>query len=391
MKNTKIVFLKQNNYYKQELEKKIRHIFKKTELFNELKEKKVHSVLLKPNLLGIYPPELAVDTHPIFVETVAMILKKNGYIVGVGDSSASFYKMERLFTESGYAPIFEKKYAVMENFELEPFTEITLENQKIKKIMIAGALKKYDYVISLPKLKTHNISLITCALKNYYGIIPGIRKTQYHHIFHRFKDFNRFLIDLYAKIRPDFYLVDGILGMDGDGPAGGNPRHLDLMIGGRDGLKIDGYLLKMMGVNAEKLDYFQYAEKKGLYSSVGRNDLDIPFDFDFMFKDFKLPIASRLSMFTNILPKFMFGFLRVKPIIDKKKCILCQACIKKCPEKAMKLTGKMVKIDYNKCIACGCCKEVCPVDAIHIKGNIPMKVLSIGRNIYEKIRSKKGK
>ena len=172
MKDTKIVFLDQNNYHKDELEKKICRIFEKTELFTELKEKKVHSILLKPNLLGIYPPELAVDTHPIFVETVAMILKKNGYIVGIGDSSASFYKMERLFTENGYAPIFEKKYAVMENFELEPFTEIILENPKIKKVMITGALKKYDYVISLPKLKTHNISLITCALKILqYGLV----------------------------------------------------------------------------------------------------------------------------------------------------------------------------------------------------------------------------
>ena len=80
-------------------------------------------------------------------------------------------------------------------------------------------------------------------------------------------------------------------------------------------------------------------------------------------------------------------------VIECVQEIPCNPCVDICPVGAisMKDINAPPVVDYNKCIACGCCKEVCPVDAIHIKGNIPMKVLSIGRNIYEKIRSKKGK
>jgi uncharacterized protein (DUF362 family)/Pyruvate/2-oxoacid:ferredoxin oxidoreductase delta subunit len=385
----KTIFLNHTNYNFDELHQNITVLLEKSKLFEELEEKKVKSILLKQNLLGIYPSENGSITHPTFVEVIAKIFFNNGYEVGIGDSSASFFRMEKLYKENGYDSIFRNKYAKKENFEFEPFLEIALNNDKIKSIKIAGAFEKYDYYISLPKLKTHNISIITCALKNFYGIIPGVGKSHYHHIFHKLKDFNRFLVDIYEACRADFYIVDGILGMEGDGPSGGDPRYFNLLIAGRNGLKIDGYLLKMMGIDANQLDYFIYATKKNLYDEIQEEDFLLPFEYNAAFEDFKLPISVLLGQITNILPKFLFSFLRLYPAVDRKKCTLCKSCIKKCPQKALTAMKTRIKIDKHLCIACGCCKEVCQAEAIHMQGSTLMKIFESIRRLYENLRRKK--
>ncbi|MCD6579727.1 DUF362 domain-containing protein [bacterium] len=366
----------QNNYNISDLKKNMEILLNESGLWNILKEKNIKTILLKPNLLGKYNIASAVVTHPDLVYVIATILKEHGYEIGIGDSSASFFKMRFLFYDNGYGKIFDENLAKMENFEMKPFEKLDLNNKKVSHIFIANAVKTYDFVISLPKLKTHNISIITCCMKNYYGIIPGVRKSHYHRVFHRFKDFNRFLVDIYEKIHADYYIIDGILGMEGDGPSGGYPRKFNLISAGENGLQMDAYFLFLMGVDAMKLDYFQYAKSKGCFHGSSFESVHTPFEKGYRFDNFKLPIAMKLSGITNILPGFLFDFLKIQPEIDADKCILCGKCVEKCPEDAMKLKNEKIVIDYSNCIACGCCKEVCPQEAIHMEQNKLMKFFS---------------
>ncbi len=386
MKFDKIRVISHDNYEISGLCEKLEILFSSTGLFEELGSKKVRKILLKPNILGIYPPETATITHPNLVAAAAKVLKAKGYSVGVGDSSGMLIKNESILSSCGYDAIFKEGSASYENFDMEPFDRIRVNE---KEVYITGVLGRYDYCISMPKFKTHHITTITCCIKNFYGIVPGVKKTHYHREFHKFRDFCLFMTGLYSVVRADYYLVDSILAMEGDGPAGGSPRKLDMLAVGRDGAKIDAYLLKLMGVEADKLEYYSNLRSLGLYSGIGPEDIEAEPDLEERFGNFQLPSSTALAALTSTLPQFVFNFLRIRPRIDGARCVRCRECERKCPVGAIVYGVKRMKILDHKCIACGCCKEVCSAEAIHMRPNLIMRVFGFLRGIYERARYKK--
>lgn len=334
------------------------------------------TVLLKPNFLAPKPVETAVTTNTNFIIAIAKIIINNGGRVIIGDSPGI-----------GTANIVSKIIGLDDfinnnnnnnNVRLTSFKD-TIEkgNNKckiIKSFSIASIYDEVDYIFNLPKLKTHGMTKYTGAVKNMFGIIPGLAKPKYHFKYPNKKTFSQMLVDLNLTIKPKLVMniMDAIIGMEGNGPGSGNPRKIGLVLASADSVALDSVACKIINLNPNDI----YTNVLGQESNLGNMD---NVDFigvnykDYIIKDFK-HIKSNKELSNVIpLPKFvkksLTEFFSEKPFINYNKCILCEECIKICPSepKSLEIKNKKVLINRKTCIRCFCCQEICPVGAIDIK------------------------
>ncbi len=322
-------------------------------------------VLIKPNLLSARPPEEGVCTHPEFVRTVVQLVKEAGGIPAIGDSPGSFFTIKSI--DEVYAKSGMKKIADEERIKLVRFDKII----HINGYPIARALKEFDLVINLPKLKTHTLTILTGAVKNLFGFMPGLNKAQCHKRAPNIREFSRILADIFSITKPRLSVMDGIVGMDGDGPAAGRVRKCGLVLASSDAVGLDAIFAGIVN--------FPYSENALLREVVNRNlgkgrleDIDIVGeDLDSCrIKDFRLPQTELIYRFPSWFSKPLARFLNFRPVINEKLCEKCNICRDTCPIGAIAITKEVSKINRAKCIKCFCCHEVCPYDAIYIKKNI---------------------
>lgn len=332
--------------------------------------KRSSKVLLKPNLLSPRVPEEAVDTHPEFVRAVAVLVKECGGIPVIGDSPGSFFttkSVDEVYEKSGM-----KKVADEEGIELVRFDKAI----HIKGYPIAKASKDYDLIINLPKFKTHTLTMFTGAIKNTFGFMPGLNKVQCHKKAPNTKEFCKILADIFSITRPGLSIMDGIVGMDGDGPAAGRVRKFDLILASRDGVSLDAVFGGIAGFPYSKNILLREVAERGLGRGrleeieISGEDLD-----SVRIKDFKMPKTELPYRFPNWLMKPLTGLIYFKPFIDERLCKKCNICKTACPEDAITINKETSKIDWAKCVKCFCCHEVCPHNAIEVKKNILAKMI----------------
>jgi uncharacterized protein (DUF362 family)/NAD-dependent dihydropyrimidine dehydrogenase PreA subunit len=332
--------------------------------------KKSARVLIKPNLLSARDPEQAVTTHPEFVRAVARLVKEAGGTPSIGDSPGSFFTIKHIdevFEKTGM-----KGVADEESVELVKFDKII----HIDGYPISAALKEYDLVINLPKLKTHTLAMLTGAIKNMYGFLPGLSKVQYHKRSPNIKEFSQTLADIYAITRPGLSIMDGVVGMDGDGPAAGRKRDIGLILAGADGVSLDAVFARMAGLPYEKNILLKEMVKRGL--GVGRvEDIDVVGERldTSRIRDFKLPRTEIVYRFPTFIARHLAKVIYFLPVIDEAVCEKCDICVASCPVDAITINKDTSNIDGNKCVKCFCCHEVCPYDAIFIKKNFLAKLI----------------
>ncbi len=180
-------------------------------------------VLLKPNLLRKARPEEAVTTHPLLIKAVVELVQGAGGKAVIGDSPGAalahtrntlikLYRgcgLDRVADETGAELSFDTGYRI-----------IPLPNGKtVKRIEIIDAALNADVIINLPKFKTHNFTLLTGAVKNCFGLVPGLIKPAYHAKLPDLDDFSSMLVDLMEFADPALTIVDGVWGMEGEGPG----------------------------------------------------------------------------------------------------------------------------------------------------------------------------
>src|SRR3990167_2022351 len=224
--------------------------------------KKGSRVLIKPNLLASKSPDDSVTTHPLFVKAVVNLVKDAGGIPYIGDSPSLLSLknvikktgMEDVATETGAQILeFSESVTIKRGMEISSPSPLNSPPNKggemrngiiggniFKSLEIAKELKEVDAIINLPKLKTHVQMYLTLGVKNLFGCIIGKRKAQWHlkagvnNIY-----FAKMLVELYEYIKPSLTIVDGIRGMEGDGPSGGQPRDIGLIFAGADAVAVD--------------------------------------------------------------------------------------------------------------------------------------------------------
>lgn len=325
-------------------------------------------VLLKPNLLSGRPPEDAVCTHPEVIRALGRLVRRAGGHVWVGDAPGGYGKnIDEIFDISGLRHI-----ANEEDFELVKFTTAEF----VDGIPIAKQALEADLIISVPKLKTHCVTVLTGALKNTFGTVTGLYKAECHSRSPKAEDLAKILVKVHSITRPGLTVVDGIIGMEGDGPSAGSPRAINLVIAGEDSVAIDSCVAKIVGLKPLDIVVTKLAYEKGLgEADLGKIEIAGDSLESFAVKEFKLPHTIFLKAIPGPILKWLLGLVRFRPSIDENICVRCKLCKTACPVDCIMIEEHACGIDYKKCIKCLCCHEVCPHKAISIKRSLLAKLV----------------
>lgn len=354
---SKVLILDCNDY--NSVEKSIDDVFSAFP-----KEWKHKSVLVKPNILNGRAPELGNTTHPNIVKAVTKWLLNAGANVIVGDNpgTSGANINERCAKSSGIA---EASLGCYRNLSQEPLA-IEIKSRWTKKVVISKSILDVDFLISLPKFKTHSLTQITGAIKNSFGFLIGGDKGRIHAVTGSYKNFVEAMVDIYQIRIPDLVIMDAIVGMEGNGPSNGNLRHIGKIIASDDGVAVDSVMTYMMGKNPSKTYMTKVAHQRGL----GENDISkmqIIGKLE-VIDNFKMP-STFLSQFAGraFNNKLIRSLVWLKPYILKDKCKGCKICVDSCPTNAMSMEGNCPSINRKICIRCYCCQELCPNDAVELK------------------------
>ncbi|MDR3243554.1 MAG: DUF362 domain-containing protein, partial [Elusimicrobiota bacterium] len=181
-------------------------------------------VLIKPNLLAPKEPQKAITTHPEIVRAVIKLVKKAGATAIVGDSPGGAIRdIENLWEITQIKQVCKEENAELVQFEAAGAKTFDINDKNIRQVTFSKAVIDCDAIINLPKLKTHSLMSFSCAIKNFYGCVPGLLKVQYHKYASKNKDFAALLSNIYLflKYKIRFTLVDADLAMEGNGPSAG--------------------------------------------------------------------------------------------------------------------------------------------------------------------------
>ncbi|MFZ1947702.1 MAG: DUF362 domain-containing protein, partial [bacterium] len=181
-------------------------------------------VLLKPNLAAAKGPERCLTTHPQVVAAAIAFFRQRGCDVSVGDSPAGALRgVRRVWEATGMLEACESAGARLVNFEAGGWIEKSVEGRTYR---MAREALGYDLVVSIPKLKTHVLTLVTGAVKNMFGCVPGLAKSSHHLANPRPAAMSRVIVDVFSLARPGLSLVDAVEAMEGNGPSSGRPKRL---------------------------------------------------------------------------------------------------------------------------------------------------------------------
>ena len=359
-----------NTYSEDEVRKALYSICDNA-AFPDVRDK---NVLLKPNILSDSQPSDSITTNPQVVRQAIRYCKEKGAAeIYVGDSPG--------MQGSGFKPVKSGIYAVCveEGVNWVDFTQKpvikNLENVGTK-VPVAAIVDEVDVIIGLCKMKNHQLMYVTGSVKNYFGVIPTLSKSQCHLKFQSREAFARMLINLHETIKPDFSIMDAVVSMEGPGPANGTPRNTGLLLASENDYALDQAQAIIMGYDPMQLPLLSEADKQHLVPQEVKYPLLKPIDL--VIPDFvRIPYRKKTQFFSKLIMPFFGRWLEKrklqkeqKPVFDKEKCIHCLKCVNICPGSALTFDkeNKCVVPDYKKCIRCYCCHEMCPVAAIEVKG-----------------------
>ncbi|MFH0840328.1 MAG: DUF362 domain-containing protein [Candidatus Omnitrophota bacterium] len=348
-------------------------VFRSVELLGGIESfvKKGDTVLIKPNLLSARRPEEVVCTHPEVVRAAIRLVKKAGAEALVGDSPGTFLgtkAIEEVYEKTGIKGIAEEEGVKLVKLN---------KSRMVGGYPIAIEALEASFILSLPKLKTHTLTVITGAIKNTFGMVPGLFKSQCHKKSPQPKNFVKILLDVYEIAKPGLSIMDGIIGMDGEGPAAGKAVNTGIVAASADGVSLDAVISKIAGVPTSKDIIVNEARRRNA-GEVDLNKIEVlgePIEM-VKFKKFRLPVtASAVNALPDFIMDLMRGVLNFRPFIDEKTCVKCGICKDACPVDAITISKTESRIYDNICIKCFCCHEMCPHKAIYIKKGLLTRLL----------------
>jgi len=317
-------------------------------------------VLLKVNLILPAKPERAITTHPEIVRAAIRFFKARGCDVSVGDSPFGL-STERALNGAGIMPVIVQEGAKAASFDKRVTIKVK-DRSLISSIQVAAPVAEADVIVNMPKLKTHGLTGLTLAVKNTFGCIIGLEKSQYHIRFPDKMIFSRMLIDLHHAVKPVLNILDGGMAIEGEGPSfGGKPRWLGALIVGENAHEVDAAAARMTGFEIDEVSTLAVAVEKGF---LKLENITFPLckPEDLAIKNF---VKSRSAMKAAAMTSWPFTMSFFRNAItatpySNENCILCGECIEHCPAGAISEGPERVLIDEKRCIRCYCCIEICP-------------------------------
>lgn len=341
-------------------------------------------VLIKPNLLMKKRPEEATTTHPMVVKVLCEKLLKLNCEVIIGDSPGGPYtvtSLKGIYKSSGMKDIADE-LGITLNYDISDVKVENYDANALKYMDIITPITKVDHIINICKFKTHGMATFTGGVKNLYGCIAGLKKAEIHYRFPTEELFcEEVLLDICSYVNPTLTIMDGVVGMEGDGPSAGVPRHLGVMLASQSPYALDAVACKIINLNSDRVPTLRGSIKRG-YIKEDFSDINIlGEDIEkLIIKDFKIPSTSKdFRLLKSSLPKFLHEpitkLITPKPVVRHKDCIKCGKCIQACPAKVMSFNENKVTINLDNCIRCYCCHELCPKKAVDIKRNFIFKLI----------------
>lgn len=365
-----VILKRIEQYDYDEIKQTIKQMFDHFNFLDELDSKK--SVFIKLNCVGPFAYNMGITTHPIILEAVLDIISQKTNRIIVGDNPAV---KDITFTlkKCGLYDVINKYNASI----IKGDDFITIENHNAKtysKFEVSKQMIDVDYLINLPKLKTHSLAYMTCAEKNFFGLIYGLNKSAWHTKASSPLEFGEAINDLYGafleayKNKHLIHIADGIIGLEGEGPStGGKVKKANALIASTDAVALDSVACYVVHLDYNKLYINKIATSRG-YGEGDINKINILGDNLSKFNDihFLAPSDSLSNVGLRILQiRFLKNMLLEHPTIDKNKCIKCGECTRICPPKTMVIKNKNYPtLKPINCIRCWCCAEVCPQNAI---------------------------
>ncbi|MCK4258978.1 MAG: DUF362 domain-containing protein [Halanaerobiales bacterium] len=319
-------------------------------------------VLLKPNLVSPLKPEKMATTHPAVLEAICKILKKVGAEIWIGDSGV--HGTSKIFTVTGVEEVAKKydcKICDIDRYEIDYV--INEENILLKRIPLSKYITEADVVINIPKVKIHAGMVYTGAVKNLYGTIVGKNKSNIHGNTQTVDNFNLVLLDILNTVKPQLTIMDGIVGMEGNGPTNGSPKQTGMILASQNPTALDLVAIEQIGLKLKEIGYLVKAVEYDF--SPKRNEITVVGD-DVPPVKYKHPSRVLVwlgDVIMKIVPPIYNAFLKPIPVFKKDSCTQCKLCLKICPVNAITIKD-IPEVDKKKCISCFCCHEACLSNAI---------------------------
>ena len=328
------------------------------------------TVLIKPNLLSPVKPESGIITHPTVVRSVIELVKETNAEVIVGESSGGMNEArsltEKSFEVSGLKDVCRENEVKFVNFDRVKSRMVENSGNTEDEFPLPEPLLDADFIISVPKLKTHSLTMFTGSIKNCYGCIPGMKKAEYHKLYPDPNDFAEVIVDIFNLINPDLAIMDGVEALEGNGPGEkGEKFQLGTIITSTDLVALDIIASSFLGFDENSVPINNIASDKNLGTN-NIDDIEMKGDFIPPKNKRKLPDNNFLNFLPNWITKRIGEKLLTKPKINKKDCIYCGRCLNSCPQEAISETKNGMEINEEECIKCLCCQEVCPEGAVGI-------------------------
>ena len=245
--------------YDDQLEEKIRRGL--TELGLGRSTVRNKSVLLKPNLVEPTRQAPHVNTHPALVRAAAEVFRRwDAREVFVAEGQGHVRDAWLVLEQSGLEPMLRE--ASLEFVDLNHDDIVRTPNRlgmtQLSEFYLPRTLQRADLIVSLPKMKTHHWAGVTLSMKNLFGVMPGICYGWPKNVLHH-NGIERSILDINATVRPHLAIVDGIIGMEGDGPIMGTPRRANVLVMGRNLPAVDATAARLMGFDPTHRDFLRAA------------------------------------------------------------------------------------------------------------------------------------
>ena len=228
-------------------------------------------VVVKPNLCTAVPDKAAAsNTDPAIAEAVCEMLLTRTKRVIMGESDGLRQKAQEAFAASGYVAIGQRLGIDLVNFSESAWRPVRCE--PAGDVELPALLLDADVFITLPVLKTHALTYFTGAIKNQWGCLPQYNRILLH------KHLDPLLATLHRVLRPKLAVMDGIIAMEGRGPANGKPRRLDVILASRDSVALDATAMRLIGLDAERSKHVVLTAKAGL-GSIQPEEIEVDGDW----------------------------------------------------------------------------------------------------------------
>ncbi len=339
-------------------------------------------VVLKVNLLRGARPEQAVTTHPSVVKALARAARAAGATPLLADSPGSGLPytrrtLEKCYRRAGYLNLADDAGLEL-NYDTSSRTVLADEARVAKRFDVITPVLEADAVINLCKLKTHAFTILTGAVKNLFGVLPGFDKPGYHARMRTVDNFADVLLDVALFVKPVLNVMEAVAAMEGNGPGLGDARKVGLIMAGPSALALDVAAGAITGLAPERHPVLRAAARRDMKPNRPA-ELEVigPSLESLALDDWKWPpTIIEEGGFANAGPfqRFMTNLLRdglsVQPRVRRENCTGCALCRESCPVGAIGVINDKSYVDEKLCIRCYCCHEACAYDAIELRRSL---------------------